>query len=128
MWQSLRYSNLLLRLGLAFVFLWLGIDKFIHPSYWLAVWIPSWLVTAASSVALSGYGVAYLFGAFEVLVGIAILANLFVSTFAILGAVFLAAIPFFAGFGEIAVRDMGLVAALLALAFWPRSRVPRTFL
>ena len=69
MWQSLKYSNLFLRLGLAFVFFWFGIDKFFHPGYWLNAWVPASIVQLAGLVYLSANALVYAIGVFELLVG-----------------------------------------------------------
>ena len=122
MWQSLKYSNLFLRLGLAFVFFWFGIDKFFHPGYWLNAWVPASIVQLAGLVYLSANALAYAIGVFELLVGISLLANMYVGFFGSLAVLFLAVLPFFQGFNEIVVRDIGLIGALLSLVFWPRSR------
>ena len=37
-----KHSQLVLRLGLAFVFGWFGIDKFLHLQNWYG-WIPQWM-------------------------------------------------------------------------------------
>lgn len=34
-------KNILI-IGLVFVFLWFGVDKLVHPDYWMG-WIPSWM-------------------------------------------------------------------------------------
>ena len=122
MWQSLKYSNLFLRLGLAFVFFWFGIDKFFHPGYWLNAWVPASIVQLAGLVYLSANALVYAIGVFELLVGISLLANMYVGFFGSLAVLFLAVLPFFQGFNEIVVRDIGLIGALLSLVFWPRSR------
>ncbi|OGN28299.1 MAG: hypothetical protein A2941_02050 [Candidatus Yanofskybacteria bacterium RIFCSPLOWO2_01_FULL_49_17] len=122
MWQSLKHSNLFLRLGLVFVFLWFGIDKFFHPVYWLNAWVPASVVGLAGGFDLSANTLVYIFGVFEVLVGISLLANMYVGFFGSLAVLFLAVIPLFQGFNEVLVRDIGLIGGLLSLIFWPRPR------
>ena len=67
MFQSLRYSNLFLRFGLAAVFIWFGVDKFINPEYWLNAWIPQNIVSLASKAGISGTDVVYASAIFELL-------------------------------------------------------------
>ena len=122
MWQSLRISHLFLRLSLAAVFLWFGLDKFFHPGYWLDAWVPSSIVHLASLFHISGDVLVYGFGVMELLIGISLATNMFVEFFALLGAVFLISISFFYGFNEVIVRDIGLIGGLCALAFWPSQR------
>lgn len=122
MWQSLKYSNLFLRLGLAFVFLWFGIDKFFHPDYWISAWVPSSVIDIASSLNISANALIYALGIFELLVAISFLANIYIGFFGSLAVLFLAILPFFHGFDEVLVRDIGLIGGLLSLVFWPRPR------
>lgn len=120
MWQSLRLSHSILRLSLAFVFLWFGIDKFFHPDYWINAWVPESALSFAQIFNLGAESLIYGLGVFEVLVGVSLLSNLFVGIFGLLSVLMLAVIPFFAGFNEVIVRDIGLIGGLLALIFWPR--------
>lgn len=122
MWQSLKYSNLFLRLGLAFVFLWFGVDKFFHPGYWLSAWVPPSIVGLAMLAHITANTLIYAIGVFELLVGISLLANMYVGFFGSLAILFLAAMPFFQGFNEVIVRDIGLIGGLLSLVFWPKTR------
>jgi uncharacterized membrane protein YphA (DoxX/SURF4 family) len=122
MWQSLRISHLFLRLSLAGVFLWFGLDKFFDPGYWLNAWVPASVVHIAALFHISGNLLVYAFGVLELLIGISLASNMFVELFALLGAVFLITISFFYGFNEIVVRDIGLIGGLFALSFWPNQR------
>lgn len=54
--------------------------------------------------------------------GISFLANMYVGVFGTLAIIFLVSMPFFQGFNEVIVRDIGLIGALLALVSWPRPR------
>lgn len=124
MLQSLKHAHLALRLGLAFVFLWFGIDKFINPTYWLNAWVPPGLVSFLGTIGLSGVEFMYLNGIFEVLVGISLVSGMFLRFFAGAGLLFLAVasivITLTTGtFSEILVRDVGLLGGLAALVLWP---------
>lgn len=122
MFNSFKYSNLFLRLALAFVFLWFGIDKFFHPAYWLQAWVPQSVVSLALGVGLGANDFIYALGVFEVLVGVSLLSGAFMEIFASLAVVFLVTTLFFHGFNEVMVRDIGLIGALLALVTWPKRR------
>ena len=122
MWQSLRISHLILRLSLALVFLWFGVDKFFHPVYWLNAWTPNFLINFVMALHISANSLVYSIGVVELLVGISLVSNMFVDLFALVAAVFLIVISLFYGFNEILVRDVGLIGGLLALVFWPGSR------
>ena len=122
MFQSLKYSNLALRISLAFVFLWFGIDKFFHPDYWFNAWVPQSVASLLERFGFGSLDIVYALGVFEVLVGVSLLTNIFMFLFSALSVLFLISIMFFNGFSEVMVRDVGLMGALLSLMFWPRSR------
>lgn len=122
MFQSLRYSNIFLRLGLATVFIWFGVDKFLNPQYWLSAWIPQNALTIASKIGLSGMDIVYSSGVFELLVGASVLSNIFIKIFSVLATVFLVTVLFTFGISEVVVRDFGLIGGFFALLFWPERR------
>jgi len=121
MLKSLQYSNFFIRGGLAIVFLWFGVDKFFSFQYWLDAWIPGWLVNMAGVVGIGPAMLVYLFGIFEVLVGVSLLSGVFMLAFAILASIFMVFNIIFAGLGNLIVRDIGLLGALLALISWPQK-------
>ncbi|OGN02650.1 MAG: hypothetical protein A2655_02965 [Candidatus Yanofskybacteria bacterium RIFCSPHIGHO2_01_FULL_43_42] len=122
MFQSLRYSNLFLRLGLATVFIWFGVDKFLNPQYWLSAWISQGILSVASKAGLGGMDVVYASGVFELLVGASVLSNIFIKTFSFLALMFLVAILFTFGINEVVIRDVGLIGGFLSLFFWPERK------
>ncbi|HXK40691.1 MAG: hypothetical protein A3F15_01910 [Candidatus Wildermuthbacteria bacterium RIFCSPHIGHO2_12_FULL_40_12] len=122
MFQSLRYSNIFLRLGLAVVFIWFGVDKFLNPQYWLSAWIPQGALSVASRVGVSGMDVVYASGVFELLVGASVLSNIFIKIFSVLALIFLVAVLLTFGISEVIIRDVGLMGGFLSLLFWPERR------
>lgn len=122
MYQSLRSSQLVIRLGMAVVFLWFGVDKFIQPQYWADAWMPHWAQQFAQGVGMSTVNAVFLVGIFEVLVAISLATGFFSRMFASAAIVFLLVIIVTSGFNEIIVRDIGLIAALVALVIWPERR------
>ena len=122
MFQSLRYSNIFLRLGLAAVFIWFGVDKFLNPQYWLSAWIPQSALSVASRVGVSGMDVVYASGVFELLVGASVLSNIFIKIFSVLALIFLVAVLLTFGISEVIIRDVGLMGGFLSLLFWPERR------
>ncbi|MEX2090946.1 MAG: DoxX family membrane protein [Candidatus Paceibacterota bacterium] len=122
MFQSLKYSNLALRLSLACVFLWFGIDKFLHPDYWFNAWVPQSVAVFWESIGLKSMDIVYVSAVFEILVGVSLITNIFVFLFSGLSVVFLLSIMFFNGLNEVLIRDIGLMGAFLSLMLWPRSR------
>ena len=121
--ESLKYSNLFLRLGLAFVFIWFGIDKFIHPIYWINAWFPQSAADLLSNFGFDENSFMIAAAVFEILVGVSILSGIFIKFFTALAIIFLVVIFFFFGFNEVLVRDIGLIGGLLALFFWPNGRL-----
>ena len=118
MFNSNNTSNLFLRLGLAFVFLWFGIDKFINPEYWINAWVPLWFQEILRSLGIDNLNFIYTNGIFEIILGLGFLFNLFVKLFAFLTILFLLFVIFSFGLNEVTVRDVGLISAALALLFW----------
>ena len=124
MWQSLRISHLILRLSLAAVFLWFGIDKFFDPAYWFNAWIPNFVINFSTILHVSTNSIIYSIGVIELLIGISLASNMFIDFFAMIAVVSLIIISLSHGFGEVLVRDLGIIGGLLALIFWPSSRSP----
>jgi uncharacterized membrane protein YphA (DoxX/SURF4 family) len=122
MFQSLRVPQLAIRIGLALVFIWFGIDKFIQPQYWVDAWMPSWAQHGALSIGMSTGNVVFLIGLFEVLVAISLATGFFMRMFAGIAIAFLLMVIVTHGFSEVLVRDIGLVGGLLAIILWPERR------
>ena len=114
-----KYSYLALRIGLAIVFFWFGIDKFFHPTYWQNAWVPVWVITFLAKFGVSAIQFIFLNGVFEVLVGLSLVTGVFSKIFSLLGMLFLISIFVFVGISEITVRDFGLLGGLLAVFLWP---------
>ena len=102
--------------GLAFVFGWFGIDKFVHPTIWTG-FLPTWMD------GFLGYSKLFwiaVIGASEILFALMILIPVRIVRQA--GAAFIAlhlvGVLWQVGWNDIAVRDIGLLlssGALLAL-------------
>lgn len=115
-----RLSSFFLRFGLAAVFLWFGIDKFLHPAYWLNAWMPEEVESFAQHFAVSGTNLIFLNGIFEVLVGSSLLTRVLERFFSWLAAIFLVVVLVIFGLNEVTVRDLGLIGGLLAIALSSR--------
>ena len=122
MFQSLKYSNLILRISLALVFFWFGVDKFIHPDYWLNAWVPQSVLALIATLRITGTEFIYMNAVFEILVATSMVTDIFTSFFAILAVLFLISVTAFHGFSEVLVRDVGLMGAFLSILFWPKKR------
>ncbi len=118
MLNSLRTSHLILRLSLALVFLWFGVDKFINPDYWINAWVPLWFLAVLERLNMEPVKFIYLNGIFEIVIGLGLVFNIFVKTFSFLAVLFLAAVMLSSGFNEVIIRDFGLIGIGLALISW----------
>ncbi len=101
---------LLLRIGLASVFLWFGIDKFFNSSAWQN-FIPDWFPMLMPAEAF-----ILLLGVVETIVGVLVLFGLFTRFAAGLAALMLIPIIISLGYNEIGVRDFGLFLLALGLS------------
>lgn len=122
MFESLRYSQLSLRIGLAFVFLWFGVDAFIQPEYWVHGWMPEFVQRMVVGIGMGTENAMFLLGMFEVIVAVSIATGFFMRYFAAAAAVLVAGIIAVHGFNEVVIRDVGIVAGLVALVLWPERR------
>ena len=107
----------ILRVGMAITFLWIGILIFKEPEAW-GLYLQSWAVDLLPiSLKQAMIGAALL----DILVGIFLLINIFTWVAAFFGAVHLIIILATAGINAVTVRDIGLLAAIIALMVfdWP---------
>jgi len=105
-----KYGLLLLRIGLGGVFLWFGIDKFIHPDIWVN-YIPQWfpmLIPVGTFILLMGI--------VESLIGFFVLIGFYTRTAAAIAALMLIPIIVSLGYNEISVRDFGLLMLAVGIA------------
>lgn len=107
-------SNILLRFGLGFVFLYAGIAAFVQPEMWIG-FVPSFIenIGISRELALYGHalgditlGVLFLAGIWKKLVGLSAFALLLVITLINGPELFI-----------VTFRDVGLALAALAYAF-----------
>ncbi len=122
MFQSHRYSHLVLRGGLAISFLWMGIQKFIVPHTWGGAGLPLWVEHGATIVGMSADNVFVLLGIVEVLIATSLAAGFFERWFAVIGVVLLLAALLAGGHPEAAAHEIGILGGLLALTVWPQRR------
>ncbi len=67
--QRKAFANILLTVGLAFVFAYFGTDKFMHPDWWID-WMPTWM---EGLMGFSRMGWMYITGALEILFAVMLL-------------------------------------------------------
>lgn len=122
MFTSSKFSYLALRLGLAFVFLWFGIDKIFHPLYWLNAWVPDSIESLVLRVNIGLTEFMYLNGIFEILVGLSLITGVFIKVLSILAIIFLINIIAFVGISEVTIRDLALIGGFVSVVLWPNTR------
>jgi len=106
-------GRLVLRLGLATVFLWFGFSQLFDGINWVS-WVPAWAVAVLH---LSPAMIVLANGTFDMVMGALIAMNLFTRIVALLAAIHILFITFEIGFNEIGMRDFGLSMATFALFF-----------
>jgi len=101
-----------LRFAIGSVFVWFGIDKWIHPDAWVS-WIPAWFWPLIPG------GDAHLFmflnGAFEFLVGALLVAGKLIRPASAAAGAFLLVVALSVGINEVTVRDNAMLGSCLAL-------------
>ena len=101
----------ILRVGLAITFLWIGILIFKQPEAWggyLQPWAAGLLPVPIGEAMI---GTAIL----DIAIGVLLLFDSFVWLAALIGAVHLVSVLIVSGITDITVRDMGILAATIAL-------------
>ena len=111
-----HYGTFIARLGIAAVFLWFGIDKFVNPDIWVG-WVPDWM---ARLIPISLISFMYLQGIVEVVVGALLLLGFYTRLAAILAVINLLGVELAligTGQADVMLRDAGLLAASMSLFF-----------
>ncbi|MEK7509370.1 MAG: DoxX family protein [Patescibacteria group bacterium] len=112
MMSSSQWGILILRLGLAAVFLWFGFSQLLDGVNWVG-WVPEW---AVNLLHLPPAMVVLGNGAFEVIAGTLLALGIWVRPIALLLGLHLVVITIEVGLSPIGVRDFGLTMATFALA------------
>ena len=106
-----KISFHILRIGLAVTFLWIGVLILRNPEAWggyMRPWAAGLLPVPLAQVMT---GTAIL----DIIIGVFLLINFLPQLTAIVGAIHLAIILIISGITDITVRDIGLLAGMLAL-------------
>jgi len=116
--SSMHTARWILIAGLAFVFIYFGIDKFINPLVWSG-WMPTWM---DGLLGLDKSQWMQITAAAEIIIGAMLIFPVYAiqRTAALLATLHLCAVLSQTGWNGIAVRDIGLLAAAIALWFIPR--------
>ncbi len=105
------WGILVLRLGLAAVFLWFGFSQLLDGVNWVS-WVPEW---AVNTLNIPPAMIVLLNGAFEVIAGGLLAFNILTRWVALALALHLVVITIEIGLTAIGVRDFGLTMATFAL-------------
>ncbi len=109
--SSQQLGVLVLRFGLAAVFLWFGFSQLFDGINWVA-WVPDW---AVSLLHLPPAMIVLANGLLEVVLGALLVLGVWTAPVAYILALHLLIIVIDIGLTAIGVRDFGLMAAVLAL-------------
>jgi uncharacterized membrane protein YphA (DoxX/SURF4 family) len=105
------YAPVIVRIGLALVFLWFGSSQIIDTSFW-GGFIPDWVVNLSH---LSATTLVHFNAGFEIVFGLCLLAGYFTRVVAFFLALHLLDIMFTMGYTSIGVRDFGLSLAAISV-------------
>ncbi|MDE1874595.1 MAG: DoxX family protein [Patescibacteria group bacterium] len=110
--RNLRlFAPVVLRIGIALVFLWFGYDQFRDPSAWTA-YVPQFAVTISM---LSATTLVHINAAFELIFGAALMLGFFTRFVAFFLTLHMFDIMFIVGWDAVGVRDFGLSIATTAI-------------
>jgi uncharacterized membrane protein YkgB len=107
-----KVSFHILRVGIAITFLWIGVLIFQNPEAWgsyLAPWLVKMLPVSVKMVMLST-------AVLDVVLGFFLLINSHVWLAGLVGSIHLILVLISSGINEGTVRDIGLLAGMIALA------------
>lgn len=104
---------MILRLGLAIVFLWFGFSQLFDGINWVS-WVPEWAVNLLN---IPPAMIVLLNGSFEVVAGALLALNIYTRWVALALAIHLFVLVIEIGLTPIGMRDFGLMMATLALVF-----------
>lgn len=111
----------ILRVGLAITFLWIGVLIFKQPEAWGGYLMPWAAGLLPIPIEQAMIGTAVL----DIVIGILLLFDYFVWLAALVGTIHLIIILIVSGITDITVRDIGILAATIALM---GSSLPKNFI
>ncbi len=107
-----KYAPMILRYGLALVFLWFGISQLLDPEMWIG-YLPGFLQSMSNPSVF-----IYANAVFEIVASILLIFGIWTRWVSGLLALHLAGITATIGLTSVGVRDFGLTIAAFALAFY----------
>lgn len=108
-----NYATAIIRISLALILLWFGIDEILNPQNWFG-YIPAWL---SSVLPFSLNTFIILNGIFEIIIGSLLLIGFYTRIIAFIAALHLFFITIAVGYNEVGVRDFGLTMMAISLIF-----------
>ena len=105
------WSTLILRLGIGIVFLFFGVDKFIHPEVWIN-WVSPRLLyyfPFPQEVFI------YLDGGLEAIIGVMLILGFYTRIFALIASLLIVGILATVGITDVTLRDVAILAGALSL-------------
>ncbi len=105
-----KYSPLLLRIGIAFVFFWFGISQLLSPLQWTGL-----LPAFTYSLPVAQTTIIYINGTFEVLFATLLLLGFYTRAVSFLLGLHLLMISYNLGYGPTAIRDLALAIVTFAI-------------
>lgn len=105
-----KYAPVVLRIGIAILFLWFGFAQVSSPLDW-TTFLPKWV----SMIPISSINFVYLNAGFEIIFGFLLLLGLFTRVSALLLGLHLLGIAFSLGYNALGVRDFVLAIATLSV-------------
>ena len=111
------FAPVVLRLGMAFLFLWFGISQLSAPSDWLS-WLPAW----TDALPITPTTLVLLNGGFEAVLGLLLAVGFLTRWAAVLLAAHLFFIAYEIGYNDIGIRDFCLAIATVAVTLFDKDR------
>jgi len=106
-----KYSPFVLRLGVAFVFLWFGISQLSDPTQWARM-IPTYATTITH---LSANTIVHLNGVFEIVFAILLIIGIYTRFVSFILGLHLIHISTILGYGPTAMRDIALAIVTFSI-------------
>jgi uncharacterized membrane protein YphA (DoxX/SURF4 family) len=132
-----EYAPVINRIGLSLVFLWFGISQLVNPLNFIG-YLPDWAPSMMDRMMGSNTGgmmsmmtgiaspnailLIRLNGVFELILGTMLILGFFTRIAALLLAAHLFFITIELGYGDVAVRDIGLTISTIAVAIWGEDK------
>tara|TARA_Y100000310_G_scaffold217822_1_gene218907 strand:+ start:5046 stop:5468 length:423 start_codon:yes stop_codon:yes gene_type:complete len=118
--ENKNYSVVIIRITLALVLLWFGINQIFIPDNFLG-YVPPWAMPDHMHMLhfpVAGVNTIILFnGILETVIGIFLLLGYYTRIFAFIAAVHLLIITVSLGYNDVAIRDFGLTMMAVSLIF-----------